>query len=72
MTSGVVICDTPQPTPPSAIAKLAEGIVDGLAYQTLLGVTGSVNSSGACSALTYILNRTDQEKSNGKRPATKQ
>src|SRR6185369_12210718 len=35
-----------QPYPPAgdqpeAIAKLAEGIVDGLAYQTLLGVTGS-------------------------------
>ncbi|WP_334186524.1 excinuclease ABC subunit UvrB [Noviherbaspirillum sp.] len=26
---------------PAAIAKLAEGIVDGLSYQTLLGVTGS-------------------------------
>src|SRR5450759_1273350 len=26
---------------PEAIAKLAEGIEDGLAYQTLLGVTGS-------------------------------
>jgi excinuclease ABC subunit B len=26
---------------PEAIAKLAEGIADGLAYQTLLGVTGS-------------------------------
>ena len=26
---------------PQAIAKLVEGIEDGLAYQTLLGVTGS-------------------------------
>ena len=26
---------------PQAIAKLIEGIDDGLAYQTLLGVTGS-------------------------------
>ena len=27
---------------PEAIAKLVEGIQDGLMYQTLLGVTGSV------------------------------
>ena len=32
---------TPSGDQPTAIAKLLEGINDGLAHQTLLGVTGS-------------------------------